>query len=245
MNCLNILSSYNCFSFNDFVEANVSCGVSLKEPSLRKKLQEYLDHQEVIRIGRGLYCVSNSDRIAYSYKYSDLSSNVANLLKSTHPYMAFSVFELIQLNEFVNHQFSHNIVFVSVDEEIMDFAFDTLKEAYPGKVLLSPNVELYHRYWSDDMIVVVKLATEAPKNNKDMWQIRLEKILVDLFAEPLLIASISEGEYPTILEDAFERYIVDESSFFRYAKRRYVDKKIKKMIREQTKIVLKTKVDLS
>jgi hypothetical protein len=70
---------------------------------------------------------------------------------------------------------------------------------------------------------------------------RLEKLLVDVVADPLLLDSVSESEYPTIYEDAFSMYVVDESCLFRYAARRAVDKKIKKLIREKTNITLRTK----
>jgi hypothetical protein len=60
----------------------------------------------------------------------------------------------------------------------------------------------------------------------------LEKILVDLFAEPLIMASVSESEYPAIYEDAFTRYVIDKKALFRYANRRKVDKKISEFIRE-------------
>lgn len=74
----------------------------------------------------------------------------------------------------------------------MDFVFDSLKEKYQGKVLINPTVDIYHQYWSDNMIVIIKLTTEAPKGKKESWHTRLEKILVDIMSEPLLIASISE-----------------------------------------------------
>lgn len=40
-------------------------------------------------------------------------------------------------------------MFVSVENEVSNFVFETLRELYPGKVLLYPTVETYHQYWSD------------------------------------------------------------------------------------------------
>lgn len=50
-------------------------------------------------------------------------------------------------------------------------------------------------------------------------------MLVDVVANPLLLDSVSESEYPTIYEAAFSMYVVDESCLFRYTARRAVDKK--------------------
>ena len=128
------------------------------------------------------------------------------------------------MNDFVNHQIAHNTLFVAVEADIMGFVFDTLKEKYPGKVLINPTAEIYHQYWSDDMIVIVKLKTEAPKGMVETWHTKLEKLLVDIVSEQLISESISKSEYPNIYEDALARYIVDESCLFRYAKRRGIDK---------------------
>ena len=108
-------------------------------------------------------------------------------------------------------------------------------------MLINPTVDIYHQYWSDNMIVIIKLTTEAPKGKKESWHTRLEKILVDIMSEPLLIASISEAEYPRIYMDAFERYIIDKNCLIRYANRRKSTKKIQKFIHEKTNINLNTK----
>ena len=165
------------------------------------------------------------------------------------------------MNDFVNHLVAHNVIFLSVESDIMEFVFDTLKEKYPGKVLINPTADIYHQYWSDNMIVIVKLITEAPKGQEKSWHTmekselnvpissgrekswhtRLEKLLVDIMSEPLLLASISESEYPGVYMDAFARYYIDENCLFRYANRRKSAKKIKKLLHDKTDIILKTK----
>ncbi len=241
MNCLDLLSQYDSFDFKLFAEINRRCGSTLGDASLRKKIQEYLKNGDIVRVGRGWYSVSTKEHIGYSYEYSELSCSVAETLKDNHPCLDFTIFELVQLNEFVNHQIAHNVIFVFVDDEVTDFVFDTLREAYPGKVLLSPTAEIYHQYWSDNMIVICRLITEAPKGISAAWHTRLEKMLVDLLAESLIIESVSENEYPTIFSDAFEKYIIDESCLFRYAKRRHAFEKIKSLLDDKTNVVLRTK----
>ncbi len=41
-------------------------------------------------------------------------------------------------------------------------------------------------------------------------------MLVDVVANPLLLDSVSESEYPTIYEAAFSMYVVDESCLIPY-----------------------------
>lgn len=229
------------FTRKELLESFRMAGYMLSEASFYKKVEELVKNGQIIRIGRNVYSLPDDKRLTYEYKYSELAEEVAQEIAQQYPYVNFSIFEFVQLNDFVNHLIAHNVIFLSVEAEIMDFVFETLRDKYPGKVLINPTVEIYHQYWSDNMIVLGKLTTEAPKGQKASWHTRLEKMLVDIMAEPLLLASISRAEYPHIYEDAFDRYIVDENGLFRYASRRKVTKKIKELIRKETDIVLRTK----
>ena len=229
------------FTRKELLESFRMAGYMLSEASFYKKVEELVKNGQIIRVGRNVYSLPDDKRLAYEYKYSELAEEVAQEITQQYPYVNFSIFEFVQLNDFVNHLIAHNVIFLSVEAEIMDFVFETLRDKYPGKVLINPTVEIYHQYWSDNMIVLGKLTTEAPKGQKASWHTRLEKMLVDIMAEPLLLASISRAEYPHIYEDAFDRYIVDENGLFRYASRRKVTKKIKELIRKETDIVLRTK----
>lgn len=229
------------FTRKELLESFRMAGYMLSEASFYKKVEELVKNGQIIRVGRNVYSLPDDKRLTYEYKYSELAEEVAREIAQQYPYVNFSIFEFVQLNDFVNHLIAHNVIFLSVEAEIMDFVFETLRDKYPGKVLINPTVEIYHQYWSDNMIVLGKLTTEAPKGQKASWHTRLEKMLVDIMAEPLLLASISRAEYPHIYEDAFDRYIVDENGLFRYASRRKVTKKIKELIRKETDIVLRTK----
>lgn len=235
------LSDVTRFTRKELLESFRMAGYTLSEASFYKKVEELVKNGQIIRVGRNVYSLPDDKRFAYEYKYSELADEVAQEIVQQYPSVNFSIFEFIQLNDFVNHLIAHNVIFLSVEADVMDFIFETLRDKYPGKVLINPTVEIYHQYWSDNMIVLGKLTTEAPKGKKVSWHTRLEKLLVDIIAEPLLLASISRAEYPHIYENVFDRYIVDENSLFRYASRRKMKKKIIELIRKETDIVLKTK----
>lgn len=215
-------------------------GYELSEASFSKKLASMTKDGELARIGHGMYCFPEKKAKPYEHEYSEFAVEVASFVQAQYPLLDFSIMELIQLNDFVNHQIAHNTVFVSVEADVMQFVFDTLRERFFGKVLVNPTLEVYHQYWSDNMIVINRLRTEAPKNHVTSWHIRLEKLLVDIVADSLLSDSISESEYPNIYEDAFSMYMIDESCLFRYASRRTIYNRIKAMILEKTNIKLRT-----
>ncbi len=235
------VKNQKCFSRQQVLQSFRNAGYKLSDSSFYKKFASMVKDGNLARVGNGLYCLPGNNVRPYNHEYSDLAVEVASLIQEQYPMVDFSIMELIQLNDFVNHQLVHNVLFLSVESDVIEFVFDMLKNQYFGKVFINPTPEIYHQYWSDNMIVINKLTTEAPKSVEIPWHTRLEKLLVDVVANLLLLDSISESEYPTIYEEAFSMYVVDESCLFRYAARRAVDKKIKKLIREKTNITLRTK----
>ncbi len=235
------LKNKKTFSRQDALQSFRKGGYELSNASFYKKFAAMVKSGEIARVGNGMYCIPGENMSLYEHEYSEFAVEVASFLQEQYPLLDFSIMELVQLNAFVNHQIAHNVLFLSVEADVIEFVFDFLKERYFGKVLITPTPEMYQQYWSDNMIVVNKLTTETPKAAVIPWHTRLEKLLVDIVADPLLLDSISEGEYPGIYEDAFSLYVIDESCLFRYAARRAVDKKIKKLIEEKTNITLRTK----
>lgn len=235
------IKNMESFTRQDLLQSFRSAGFNLSYASFCKRLESLVKDGAIIRAGRNLYCFPKTEKNVYMYEYSEHAKKVAEQIKSRFPLIEFSIFELIQLNDFVNHQIANNVLFLSVEAEVVEFVFDTLTEYYPGKVLLSPTPEIYHRYWNENMIVVGKLITEAPKGLTELWHARLEKILVDIISDKILKESLGEGEYAEIYANVFSRYLVDKNSMFRYAKRRKAEEKIRNLIDEKTSINLQMK----
>ncbi|MBQ4559507.1 MAG: hypothetical protein IJA54_04185 [Tyzzerella sp.] len=236
---LKFLENEKTFSRTELMDILRMNGEEIGEASFKAALQKLLKEGVIVRVGRNAYCVANNGIRVYDYAYSEEATQVAECLNEKFPHLEFTIMDFVQLNEFVNHQLSHNVMFVSVEGDLGEFVFDTLRELYPGKVLINPSVEVYHQYWYDGMIVIGKLVSEAPMGQKEKWHTRIEKLLVDLFTNSILHSSISESELPKIYEEAFAKYAVDESCLFRYAKRRGAEKKIREFIAQKTNVQLR------
>lgn len=236
---LKFLESKEIFSRTDLWDAMQEDGHEISEASLKLRLQKMLKEGMIVRVGRNKYCIAKDGVSVYSYEYSAEAKRVAQTLKERFPYLDFTIMDFVQLNEFVNHQLAHNVIYLSVEEDLGNFVFDVLKEKYPGKVLMNPTPEIYHQYWYEGMIVIGKLVSEAPMGQKEKWNTRIEKLLVDVLTNPILLCSVSEAERTNIYEEAFEKYAVDESCMFRYAKRRGAEKKIREFIKENTNVKLR------
>ena len=237
---LDALREKKTFSRSDLFLAMREDGYALGESSFKSDLQKMLADGKIARAGRNAYFVLPDYLRRYQYQHSPKAMEIAKLMEEQHPYLSFTIFELVQMNEFVNHLIAHNTFFISVSRHVEKAVFETLQEAGQW-TLLHPSQELYEQYWSDDMVIVNRLISEAPMGDRPKWSPCLEKILVDIVADKLIHDAIAESEFAGIYQTAFERYIIDESALFRYARRRNAEEKIRKLIADKTEIELRVK----
>jgi len=228
------------FTVGEAYERALSSGYSKSVDAFRMLFLRQVRSGRLFRVARDRYIAGDSGVVGYSWKYSEDANRVVSEILSATDGLRFSVFEIRQLNEFVNHLYGLNSIFVAVADRAADFVFSDIQPSHVGKVLLRPSAEEFYRYQMDGTIVLLDLPTEAPGCSRSRWRCGIEKWLVDLFAEPLLKDLVSQSELPNILNLAFGRYAVNESALFRYAKRRTVDVVLRDFIAEKTTVKLRT-----
>ena len=199
------------------------------------KLNKLCELGRVARTGKGRYVVKGKP--SYRYELSSVAKGIASTINGTFPLIDYQIWELYQMNEFVNHLMARNTVFVEVERMLDESVFALLFDRYPH-VLLNPSSDEYYKYVGDATIVVCRLVTEAPRAYGDYHQVSLEKLLVDLFGRGVGGAIVPRSEYPLIFEDAFDKYNVNQAKMFRYARRRGVDCAMREFIAKETDIVL-------
>lgn len=226
------------FSKDELFSLFLASGYEKGKSSFLAYFQELIRDSVVQRVGRNAYQIADRHLRYYVYSYSERAVAVATAIQNHHPYLDFSIFEMIQLNEFVNHQIGRNTIFVFVDADVLDYVFDSLRTEYTSNILLSPSNSDFHRYKTDDTLVLCRRISESPMGKEPVWSVCIEKLLVDIVTEPLIISSFADSETARIYESAFEKYIIDESRMFRYARRRNAVDKIMTLISEKTNIQL-------
>ena len=218
------------FSRKDFINAMMAC-YNMTEAQIVYDLQKRVKDGTLLRTGWGQYALQEK-KILYTSQYSKAALQVVSTITDLYDDLDFQVFELVQLNTFMNHLFAHNTIFVYVENDLVTYVFDTLWKTYPGRVLLKPSLDEYYRYLQDDEIIVGKLPSQSPKGYGPPWKSKLEKILVDISADKLISEIIPNGEKQAILYSAFHDYQIDKKTILRYAKRKGVEQKIKKVLDE-------------
>ena len=208
---------------------------SIARSTVYKILKELCASGEIVRTKRGQYAVSAKKE--YYFELYDTAKIISSQIHEVYPLVDFQIWELYQMNEFVNHLMARNTIFIEVENMLDESVFDLLFEKYPH-VLHNPSLEQYHKYAREETIIVRNLISEAPSSVGEFKQASLEKMLVDLFGRGISSSLISRSEYQAIYEDAFKKYNINQAKMFRYARRRGIEKSIMDFIRENTNIML-------
>ena len=113
------------FTRKDFYEAYTKEHGKTSPDALDYALRKEIAKGTIIHVGRNQYS-TEKDRRIYNYSYSDEAKIVVQEVIQEYPAIDFQVFELVQLNEFVNHLFAHNTIFVSVENDAVDYGFRSI-----------------------------------------------------------------------------------------------------------------------
>lgn len=156
----------------------------------------------------------------YNPIYSDTAVALIKLISETYPYVQFTVFETVLMNEFLNHLIAQNTLFIQVEKESSIYVFRFLQERGYQNVMYKPSKKDFNLYWSSGCIVITDLTSEAPISKERPHSIMLEKMLVDMSAEKLIGSTFSQAELHDVIEQAQSKYFVDKVRLMRYAHRR-------------------------
>lgn len=153
------------------------------------------------------------------------------LINKKYPKLDIVIYETNIFNEWINHQISRNVIFVEVEKYYMQDVFTYLRNHITDKILLNPTTEDFYLYAEDNIIIVSSLVSRAPMN-KESYEIKVEKLIVDLFSNDLVSKLFSQSEYAAIIDNLFRTYKVNIKTIYSYAKRRNLIDITKKFVKK-------------
>jgi hypothetical protein len=207
----------------------------LKESTFSWRIYDLKKKDIIKTIGRGLYVIS------YKPKYKAmLSDNVFKIARKTSEHfedIKYAIWETQWLNEFTQHQTSSQMIVVDVEKEFTYSLYYYLNDTLQMDFFLNPDDKEIEFYISEKPVPVVikRMVTRAPiqkiKNKKAVVPIAtLEKIMVDIFADENLFHFYQGSEMVNIYEKIIDRYSINFTKLFSYAKRRKKEQEIKQFI---------------
>ena len=203
-----------------------------KEDSLEKSLSRLIKSGRLIRVSKYNFIQPEYIKKIYSYESMNVTAIAAKAcITNNFPLIDFILYEMVQLNEFINHQIGKNTIFIETEKDVEEAVFERLREEHTS-VLYFPKAEDFYRYSDSDSIIIKSLPSRYPKNSLDKHGISIEKLIVDLLANKIINSSISRGDYPDALREMFSKYRVNEIKLFRYATIRRINKDLDALLNE-------------
>ena len=231
------------YAFSDkqqFTRSELIDYISTKNPALKETsfgwlIYDLCKKHIIERVAHNTYRVYTKGRFFNTYEavLSDDASGILKFLQRLFPLVTFIVWETRAYNEFSNHQLARNIIFIESEKLLCESIFSTVHNQSEYTALYKPGQKEIAMYSGDVTVSVLPLTSEAPIKG---YNARLEKLLVDLFANKLLDKIISRGEYIGIFEEAFSRYYININKMLRYAKRRNKADELVNFMKHKTNI---------
>lgn len=214
---------------------------TFREGQMKRLLAYMIKTSKIEHVGRNKYrkIVGTANMARYENRYSGIALQIIAIMQNEFPLVEYRVWELSWLNEFVNHQLGCNYIFLEVEKDGCEFVFEKIMTEFEGKVLLKPDQNQILRYGSNDSIIIERLISESPRGKMEPYNLAIEKLIVDLFANKRLKEMISPGDYPAALESIFTMYKVDQVKMFRYARRRNKETELREFLKSRTNVELK------
>jgi hypothetical protein len=217
----------------------------LTEQAFRRILYALEKQHIIIPIGAGVYVLgepypSTGKSIFVPALTSDIE-NISASVQNSFPYIDYLIWDTKILHEFMIHQPGRNQIILEVEKDACESVFNRLKEQFVSRIFLDPDRKSFERYILDisDSIILYQLITQSPKTIVNrVPSAKLEKILVDIFADEERFYVFQGQELVTIYENAFDTYWINEKTMFRYAGRRRIAKDLRAFIHNQTHIEL-------
>lgn len=119
--------------------------------------------------------------------YSDTAEGLIRLISEKYPYVQFTAFETVLMNEFLNHLIAQNTVFIQVEKESGIYVFRFLQEQGIQNVMYKPGKKDFNLYWSKDCVIVTDIDIISPRTGKEI------NILLDVAFEDNPYRSVRSG----------------------------------------------------
>lgn len=209
------------YCHKDLIEELKTLKTGLSEKTYHWAICGLVRDGALTRLGYDSYSLSTDlPKNDYVPDYSDTAEKLISLISEKYPYVPFTVFETVLMNEFLNHLIAQNTFFIQVEKESSIFVFRFLQEYGIKNVMYNPSRNDFNLYWTKDCVVVTDMISEAPIRRDKLHVLMLEKMLVDMVADKLIASTFSKAEMPDVLEQAQSRYLLDKVRMMRYARRR-------------------------
>lgn len=172
-------------------------------------------------IRRGMYTVSQ--KMNYKPFVNERMKEIFKTVSELFDEVKIVIWSTSWINNFSLHQTFHNYIILEAASDVTESLFFKMKEMQIANVFLKPDQELLSKYafGEQESVIIKNLITKSPIQKLEGINFpTLKKILVDLFSDEKTFYSYQGHELKEIFRNAIQRYPINYTKLFHYARRR-------------------------
>jgi len=230
----------NQFTRNELYDFYRKYEPNLKEGTFGWRIYDLRQNNIIKSTGRSLYVISYKPQ--YNPHVSNQLIKLNTLIKKEYNQAKYAIWETSWLNEFTIHQATKNLIILDIEKFLTESAYYYLKDSNYKNIFLNPKDNIIDKYISEEneVIIVKPLIHRSPTQRiKTIKVPSIEKILLDIFYETKIFFFYQGEEIYNIFHEVIEKYSLNYSKLFNYAKRRGQEENIKEYITKNFKNEIK------
>ncbi|MBL7111159.1 MAG: hypothetical protein ISS19_04380 [Bacteroidales bacterium] len=209
----------------------------LKDSTFRWRLYQLKARKIITPISKDLFTLSYKPYFKPEAGYFE--KKIVSRIEKQFPGLKFCIWSTKSVREFMLNIPGKSVTILQVEKDALEPVFEFLKDNNYSHVYIQPEEKEIERYIfeSEQSIILQSLISKAPTQKIGMvTTITLEKMIVDLFCEKKLFIAFQSTELVFIINNAYDRYSINFTTLFHYARRRGKESDLKQFLAERTDI---------
>ena len=210
---------------------------NLKDSTFRWRIHQLRAKNIITPVSNVLFTLNSKPD--FKPNIGEFQKKLANKIEKQFPGLKYTIWSTKSIQEFLLHLTPKFITILQVEIDALEPVYAFLKNLNIGTVYFQPNKKEIERYVfeSEQSIILQSLISKSPtqKIGKTVT-IKLEKMIVDIYCEKDLFISFQGSELVHIINTAHERYSINFTTLFHYARRRGKEAELKQFLKERTDI---------
>jgi hypothetical protein len=208
--------------------------LDLNESTFRWRLYQLKAKKIITPISQDLFTLTYKPD--FKPETGDFERKIFLKVEKQFPGLKQCIWSTEAVSEFMLHIPGKFITILQVEKEALEPVFEFLKSQNLGKIYIQPEEKEIERYIfeTEQSIILQSLISKAPTQKVGkVTTITLEKMIVDLFTDKNLLIAFQGSELIHIINSAYQRYSVNFTTLFHYARRRGKEIDIKEFLSEK------------
>ena len=212
-----------------------SCHKNYSDEYLSFIIQNLIASGDIIRKGRGIYCLADQNRPPFHCRPDDEIKEWKESLTSSFPFVSFCFWNVRDIVPLMHDVPNLRMTVINCDKPAIRNVAEALSSLTDKLVLREPGWDMVAEFaYGRDLVIVTPLVSRAPIDlYENIPSPTLEKILVDILCEGQY-HYLEGAEAVSIYGTALSDYRMNRKTLLAYASRRNRRKEVEQLLKQNS-----------